>query len=207
MTKTDTELIAEILADTIAMHERVRKGNLQPVAGAAAAIIEAFGRGGKLLLFGNGGSAADAQHLASELVGRFEADRAALAAVALSADTSVLTSIANDEGYERVFARQIEALGQKDDVAFGISTSGLSPNVIGGLETAKARGLRTVALTGRDGAHAGKVADIHINVRSESTARVQEVHRTLIHVICDLVERAVVARAALPHRGDSAVKR
>ena len=190
--KSDTDLIAATLAEAVAMHERVRKGNLQPVADAAAAIIEALGRGGKLLLFGNGGSAADAQHVAAELVGRFEVDRVALAALALSADTSVVTSIGNDEGYERVFARQIEALGRAGDVALGISTSGLSPNVIQGLEAAKAGGLRTIALTGRDGGHAGKVADIHINVRSESTARVQEVHRTLIHAICELVERASV---------------
>ena len=190
--KSDTDLIAATLAEAVAMHERVRKGNLQPVADAAAAIIEALGRGGKLLLFGNGGSAADAQHVAAELVGRFEVDRVALVALALSADTSVVTSIGNDEGYERVFARQIEALGRAGDVALGISTSGLSPNVIQGLEAAKAGGLRTIALTGRDGGHAGKVADIHINVRSESTARVQEVHRTLIHAICELVERASV---------------
>ena len=190
--KSDTELIAATLAEAATMHERVRKGNLQPVADAAAAIIESLKRGGKLLLFGNGGSASDAQHMSAELVGRFQVDRAALSAIALTTDTSVLTSIGNDEGYERVFARQIEALGRKGDVALGISTSGLSPNVIYGLETAKARGLRTIALTGRDGGHVGKAADIHINVRSESTARVQEVHRTLIHVMCDLVERKFV---------------
>ena len=192
--KTDTDLIAATLAETVALHERFRKGTLQAVADAASVIIETLGRGGKLLLFGNGGSAADAQHAAAELVGRFEIDRAGLAAMALACDVSVMTSIANDEGYERVFARQIEALGRKGDVAFGISTSGLSPNVIQGLETAKARGLRTIALTGHDGGHAGKVADIHINVHSDSTARVQEVHRTVIHVICDLVERSIVQR-------------
>jgi D-sedoheptulose 7-phosphate isomerase len=186
-----TTLAATTLAEAVALHERVRKGNLKPVADAAAAIIEMMKRGGKLLLFGNGGSAADAQHVASELVGRFELDRTALAAMALTTDASVITSIGNDEGFERVFSRQIEALGHKGDIAFGISTSGLSPNVIQGLETAKARGLRTIALTGRDGGHAGKIADIHINVPSESTARVQEVHRTLIHVICDLVEKAI----------------
>src|SRR5207237_9735648 len=156
--------------------------------------VERPGRGGKRSLFVHGGSAAGAQHAAAEQVGRFDIDRAALAAMALACHVSVMTSIANDEGYERVFARQIEALGRKGDVAFGISTSGLSPNVIQGLETAKARGLRTIALTGHDGGHAGKVAEIHINVRSESTARVQEVHRTVIHVICDLVERSIVQR-------------
>jgi D-sedoheptulose 7-phosphate isomerase len=190
--KSDTERIAVILAEAVTMHERVRKGNLQPVADAAAAITESLKSGRKLLLFGNGGSASDAQHMSAELVGRFQVDRAALPAIALTTDTSVITSIANDLAYERVFARQIEALGQKGDVALGISTSGLSPNVIEGLETARARGLRTIAMTGRDGGHVGKAADIHINVRSESTARVQEVHRTLIHAICDLVERAFV---------------
>ncbi len=190
--KSDTELIAGTLAEAATLHERARKGNLQPVADAAAAIVESLKRGGKLLLFGNGGSASDAQHMSAELVSRFQIDRAALPAIALTTDASVITSIANDLAYERVFARQIEALGQKGDVALGISTSGLSPNVIEGLETARARGLRTIALTGRDGGHVGKAADIHINVRSESTARVQEVHRTLIHAICELVERAFV---------------
>jgi D-sedoheptulose 7-phosphate isomerase len=116
-----------------------------------------------------------------------------MAAVALTADPGVLTSISNDYGFERVFARQVEALGRPGDVAFGISTSGGSANVLAALHAARARGLKTVALTGRDGGAVGGAADIHINVPSSSTARVQEVHRTLLHVICDLVERAFVA--------------
>jgi D-sedoheptulose 7-phosphate isomerase len=116
-----------------------------------------------------------------------------LSAIALTTDTSVLTSVANDEAFASVFARQIEALGREGDVALGISTSGRSPNVVLSLDAARTRGLRTIALTGRDGGAVGRAAEIHINVPSDSTARVQEVHRTLLHVICDLVERAFLA--------------
>ena len=143
-----------------------------------------------MFAFGNGGSAADAQHVASELVGRFERERRGLAAIALTTDASVLTSVSNDYGFERVFARQIEALGRVGDVAMGITTSGASPNVVAAFEAARGRRLQTIALTGRDGGAAGRAADIHINVPADSTARVQEVHRTLLHVICDLVEKA-----------------
>ena len=172
----------------IALHERVRAADLAPIVAAAAAIRTAFAAGGRLLVFGNGGSAADAQHLAAELVGRFERERAAMPAVALTADTSVLTSIANDYSYTRVFARQIEALGHPGDVAMGITTSGRSANVVTALETAAARGLTTIALTGRDGGAAAAAARIHVNVPDASAARVQEVHRTIIHAICQLVE-------------------
>jgi D-sedoheptulose 7-phosphate isomerase len=189
----EEDLVRRTLSETIALHERVREANLQPVLDAAAAIAGSFRGGGKLLLFGNGGSAADAQHVAAELVGRFQRERAALAAIALTADTSVLSSIGNDYAFDRVFARQIEALGRQGDVAFGISTSGRSPNVLAGLTTARERGLRTLALTGGDGGAIGKAADTHLNVASDSTARVQEVHRTLLHAICDLVERGLFA--------------
>jgi phosphoheptose isomerase len=178
------------LDDNIALHQRVKAGDAQPVVDAAAAIVAALRAGGKLLVFGNGGSAADAQHLVAELVGRFQRERAALAALALTTDTSVLTSIANDYAFERVFARQVEALGRSGDVAFGISTSGDSPNVVAALETARALHMRTIALTGRDGGAAGRAAAVHVNVPGADTARVQEVHRTLLHVICDIVERA-----------------
>jgi len=173
----------------IAVHERLREENLQPVADAAAAILAASTGGSKVLVFGNGGSAADAQHLATDLVGRFQRERRALAAVALTADSSLLTAVANDYAFDRVFVRQIEALGIRGDLAFGISTSGRSTNVVEGLRAARARGLRTIALTGRDGGPAGALADIHINVPDPSTARIQEAHRTLIHAICELVER------------------
>jgi D-sedoheptulose 7-phosphate isomerase len=173
----------------IAVHERLREENLQPVADAAAAILAASTGGSKVLVFGNGGSAADAQHLATDLVGRFQRERRALAAVALTADSSLLTAVANDYAFDRVFVRQIEALGIRGDLAFGISTSGRSTNVVEGLRAARARGLTTIALTGRDGGPAGALADIHINVPDPSTARIQEAHRTLIHAICELVER------------------
>jgi D-sedoheptulose 7-phosphate isomerase len=188
----ESDVAATAIAETIALHERVKQADLRPVTDAADAIIESLRRNGRLLTFGNGGSAADAQHVAAELVGRFLRERRGLAAVALTTDTSVLTSIGNDYAFDRVFARQIEALGQSGDVALGISTSGRSPNVIAAFETARAHGLRTVALTGGDGGPMARLVDIHINVPSDSTARVQEVHRTLLHVICDLVERAFV---------------
>ncbi len=180
--------------ETMALHATA-KADPQPALDAAAAIVEAFGRGGKLLLFGNGGSAADAQHVACELVSRFTRERQALPAIALTTDTSILTAISNDNAFDRVFARQIEALGRQGDVALAISTSGRSPNVVEALKTARAGGLTTIALTGRDGGPAGAGADIHINVPSESTPRVQEVHLTLLHVICDLVESAWVDRS------------
>lgn len=184
------KLVEETLAATIALHGRVRQAGVQTLIEAASTVVVALDRGGKLLLFGNGGSAADAQHVASELVWRFERTRRALAAVALVGDGSVLTSIANDAAYDRVFARQIEALGRPGDVALGISARGQSASVVRALESARAGGLRTIALTGADGGAVGAVADIHVNVPDTSIARVQEVHRTLLHVMCDLVERA-----------------
>jgi phosphoheptose isomerase len=184
------ELFRSTLAETIALHERVRAGDPRPVIDAAGAIVRSLQGGGKLLVFGNGGSAADAQHVASELVNRFERARGALAAIALTADASVVTSVANDDAFERVFARQVDALGREGDVALGISTSGGSANVVAALRTAGARRMQTIALTGRDGGAVGRAAAIHVNVPSTSTARVQEVQRTLLHVMCDLVERA-----------------
>ena len=181
--------VKAVVEACIAVHERLRSENLQPVADAAAAILAASREGGKVLVFGNGGSAADAQHVATDLVGRFQRERRALAAVALTADSSLLTAVANDYAFDRVFVRQIEALGARGDLAFGISTSGRSANVVEALRAARARGLRTIALTGNDGGPAGALADIHINVPDPSTARVQEAHRTLIHAICELVER------------------
>src|SRR4051812_6425424 len=153
MTQTDddrraVELLDSTLSETIVWHERTRAADPAPLLAAAAAMIGALEAGGKLLVFGNGGSAADAQHVAAELVGRFQRDRPAIAAIALTTDTSVLTSVSNDLAYERVFARQVEALGRAGDVALAISTSGMSPNVVAGLTAARHLGLRTVALTG-----------------------------------------------------------
>ncbi|MEP6917870.1 MAG: SIS domain-containing protein [Acidobacteriota bacterium] len=189
MEQTDAEIVTGIFDDAIALHAHVRGLGQTAVLDAARAISLAFDTDRKLLIFGNGGSAADSQHMAAELVGRFARERAAMPALALSTDTSILTSIGNDYSYDRVFARQIEALGRSGDVAFAISTSGGSPNVLAALGAATARGLRTIALTGRDGGPIGTAAEIHINVPGTSTARVQEVHITLIHAICELVER------------------
>jgi len=181
------------LRDAIALHERVRAAGLNTAAAAAAAITASLRQDGKVLVFGNGGSAADAQHMAAELVGRFARERRGYAAIALTTDASVVTSLSNDYGYDRVFERQIEALGKPGDVAIGITTSGGSANVVRALEAARGRKLTTIALTGRDGGAAGRTADLHINVPSESTPRVQEVHMTLLHIICDLVERELSA--------------
>jgi len=181
------------LRDAIALHERVRAAGLDTAAAAAAAISASLRQDGKVLVFGNGGSAADAQHMAAELVGRFARERRGYAAIALTTDASVVTSLSNDYGYDRVFERQIEALGKPGDVAIGITTSGGSANVVRALEAARGRKLTTIALTGRDGGAAGRTADLHINVPSESTPRVQEVHMTLLHIICDLVERELSA--------------
>ena len=186
----DADAVGRVFAAAVAAHQRMGERERASIVAAADAIRTAMAAGGKLLIFGNGGSAADAQHFATELVVRFERERAAFPALALSTDTSVLTAAANDFGFERVFARQIEALGRRGDVAFGISTSGGSVNVLRGIEAATAGGLDTIALTGRDGGALGAAARIHVNVPEASTARVQEVHMTVIHALCTLVERA-----------------
>ena len=186
----DAAIVQALFDETIALHQRIRDTVQESVIDAAAAIRKSLDIGGKLLVFGNGGSAADAQHMTAEMVGRFERDREGLAAIALTADGSIVTSVANDFTFDWVFARQVEALGKREDVALGISTSGRSPNVLMALEAANAKGMKTIALTGRDGGVIGKAAGIHINVPHASTARIQEVHRTVIHAICALVERA-----------------
>ena len=186
---SDSDLIRTIFDETAAAHQRFSAKQLDSVVAAATAIRRAVKNGRKLLAFGNGGSAADAQHLVAELVGRFEMERAALAAVALTSNSSIVTAIGNDYSYDYVFARQVEALGVAGDVAFGISTSGKSPNVERAVVAAKARGLLTIALTGRDGGSIGPLADIHLNVAEQSTPRVQEVHRTVLHAMCSLIER------------------
>jgi phosphoheptose isomerase len=181
--------VETLIAEAIRVHELTRATAPAPVVATVEALLAAFGRNGKALIFGNGGSAADALHFAAELVGRFERDRRGVAALALPADPSILTSVANDYGYESVFARQVEALGSPGDVAIAISTSGESPNVLRALAAARARGLTTVGFTGRDGGAVGRSVDIHVNVPHASAARVQEVHRTLIHAVCELVEK------------------
>jgi D-sedoheptulose 7-phosphate isomerase len=182
-------LVHDALHECARLHEQAATQSTASVVLVSDALKAAFASDGKALLFGNGGSALDAQHFAAELVGRFARERRALAAIALTTDTSILTSVANDYTYERVFSRQVEALGRAGDVAIGISTSGASANVLAALQAASARGMKTVAFTGRDGGLIGAVADIHVNVPHSVTARVQEVHRSLIHAVCELVER------------------
>jgi len=189
----ESDVAEATLSAAIALHERVRADGLDATVAAAQAIAASLKQGGKVLVFGNGGSAADAQHTATELVGRFTRERRGYAAVALTTDGCLMTSVSNDYGYERLFARQVEALGRSGDVALGITTSGQSANVVQALEAARAMKLTTIALTGCDGGAAGRAADLHINVPSDVTPRVQEVHMTLLHVICDLVESQLSA--------------
>jgi D-sedoheptulose 7-phosphate isomerase len=152
-------------------------------------LVEAVRHGGKLLLFGNGGSAADAQHIAAELIIRYKADRPAIAAIALTTDSSTLTACGNDLGFEALFERQIEGLGRAGDVAIGISTSGNSPNVLRALTRAKHMGLKTVGLTGGTGGRVGGLCDAAIIVPSAVTARIQEMHITIGHILCKALEQ------------------
>ena len=191
MAEDRTKAVEAMLRDAARLHERTAADAAGAVVAVADAMLEAFGSGAKVLIFGNGGSAADAQHFACELVGRFLRERRGLPAMALTADTSAMTAIANDYGFDRVFVRQIEAHGRKGDIAVGISTSGASANVLAGLTYAKSRGLKTVAFTGGGGGAIGAAADLHVNVPHDLTPRIQEVHRTLIHAVCDLIERQI----------------
>jgi len=181
--------VDEILREASTLLETVRGIAPAQVLLAADMLVSALKSRNKVLVFGNGGSASDAEHLAAELVGRFARDRQGWPAVSLTADSSVVTAIGNDYGFDQIFARQVEALGRQGDIAFAISTSGKSANVIAGLEAAERGGLRRIALTGRDGGLLGRAAELQINVPHDSVPRVQEVHRTLLHVICELVER------------------
>ena len=176
---------------SIAAKQAVLKGLVGDIEKSALLFVAAFRNGRKLLFFGNGGSASDAQHLAAEFVGRYERERRALAAIALTTDTSALTPIANDYSFERVFSRQIEALGAKGDVAVGITTSGNSENVLQGILTAKRMGLATVVLTGKNGGKIKNSADVTLVVPSDSTSRIQESHIMIGHIWCDLVDRSL----------------
>lgn len=183
----------EIITQTLDAHDRLlaqlRQTGIEKIAAAAEMITKALKNGGTVYICGNGGSAADAQHIAGELVGRFTRERKAIAAVALSADTSILTSVANDYGYEKVFARQVEALVRKGDILWAFSTSGTSANIIAAAELAKERGASLLAFTGRSDTKLERLADICICAGSKSTARSQEIHQLAYHIICDLVEQ------------------
>ena len=163
---------------------------------AVSLLVDAFKSGNKLLVMGNGGSAADAQHLAAEIVGRFKLERPALPAIALTTDSSILTAIGNDYGFERIFSRQVEAHAVAGDVVLGISTSGNSSNIQLALEIAASRGCRTIALLGKDGGSIKTVAELALVVPSNDTARIQEGHIAIIHIVCDLVEKTLFKPAA-----------
>lgn len=166
----------------------------EEVAAAARLMIESIRSGGKVLIFGNGGSAADAQHIAAELVNRFTYDRPPLAAISLTTDTSILTSVANDSSFDRLFERQVRALGRAEDVALAISTSGNSPNVLLGVTAARELGMRTIGLAGRDGGKLAPEVDVALVVESDSTQHIQETHITIGHILCDLLESAIHPR-------------
>jgi D-sedoheptulose 7-phosphate isomerase len=173
---------------TVEAHRAFVARSASQAEAAATVIKDAVTAGRLVLVFGNGGSATDAQHLAAELVVRYAKSRRAVAALALTSDSAVLTAAANDMGVAAMFARQVDALGRPGDVAVGITTSGQSANVNEALRLARTKGLSTIALTGRDGGEAGTLADVHVNVPSDVTARIQEVHRTWIHAVCAWVE-------------------
>jgi D-sedoheptulose 7-phosphate isomerase len=185
------DVVRDILGQASETHARMRALDPAPIVRAVALCLEAIDAGGKILIFGNGGSAAESQHFATELTIRFARNRRALPAIALTTDTSALTAAGNDLGFERIFARQVEALGREGDVAIGISTSGSSPNVLMGLLVARERGLRTIAMTGQN-TGLMQEADAVIAVPDPVTARVQEVQLTVLHILCELIERASV---------------
>ena len=182
------ELILNILQDSLETKEQFIKDNLDLIQEGADSLATCITSGHKIMIFGNGGSAADAQHIAAEFVNRFQVERPPLAALALTTDTSVITSIANDYHFDQIFSKQIQALGKKDDIAIGISTSGGSKNVIQAIRAAKDIGMITLGLMGRGGELA-QCTDLAFRVESDITARIQEAHSTLGHILCDLAER------------------
>lgn len=184
--------IQQLFQDSIETKQKSRNTLTAPIEAAANTLIASLNKGGKVLSCGNGGSAADAQHFSSELINRFEKERRALPAIALTTDSSNLTSIANDYAYNRVFSRQVEALGQAGDCLLAISTSGNSGNVIEAIKTAHEKGMNVIALTGKDGGEMKDLYqddDVEIRVPSDRTARIQEVHLLVIHCLCYLIDR------------------
>jgi len=187
------EVLKKQIIDLIEAHKKLiaelQESGIETLAAAAEAVTKALKQNGTVYVCGNGGSAADAQHIAAELVGRFERERKGLAAVALTTDTSVITSIANDYGYENVFAKQVEALVGEGDILWAISTSGTSPNIVAAAESAKKKGALVLAFTGSSNSKLEQMADICFCANSKSTARTQEIHQIAYHIICDLVEQ------------------
>jgi D-sedoheptulose 7-phosphate isomerase len=198
---TDREIVLrQRVAESIAASQRLLDASdaIAATAEAAERVAASLRAGGKVMFFGNGGSASDAGHLAAELLGRFTLERSSLAAACLSDHTSAMTAIGNDYGYDEVFARQVAGLGRPGDVAVGLSTSGSSPNVVRGLEAARELGMVTVALTGAGGGKVAAVVDVCVRVPSEETPRVQELCMLLGHALCELVERDLAEPPASP---------
>ncbi len=186
---TSEEIIRDAFNASILVKQTLMQQSVPVIQKMASQIVRAYKRGGKLVLFGNGGSAADAQHVAGELVNRFLFDRPALPAIALTTDSSILTCVGNDSAFDQIFARQVEALVTPDDVVIGISTSGNSANVLTGVQAARAKGAFTIGLSGRRGGHLKNLVDLCLVVPSESTPRIQEAHITVLHIVCRLVEQ------------------
>jgi D-sedoheptulose 7-phosphate isomerase len=189
----DEQQLGRAVEDSLRLKRSFFDANLGRILDAGRRIAASLVAGGRLLTFGNGGSAADAQHFAAELVGRFQRERRSLSAIALTTDPSIVTALGNDYGFERVFSRQIQAHGRAGDIAFGITTSGRSPNVVAGLREARGRGLLTIGLTGRGGGDVAAVSEILIDVPGGSTQRIQEVHAMVVHLLCEVVEDSVPA--------------
>jgi len=184
------DIITTILEDTIRIKRLAVMEQMDALMAAADMLVTSVASGHKILLFGNGGSAADAQHLAAEFINRFQIERHPLPALALTTDTSVITSIGNDYSFDQIFAKQIQALGKRDDVAWGISTSGNSPNVLAGLRAARERGMRCLGMTGQGGALVD-ASDLALTVPTATTARVQETHILMGHILCQLVDQTL----------------
>ena len=189
------ERIQQIALESIETKRAFFDTHADTVARAADVLIETIRAGGKILIFGNGGSAADAQHIAAELVNRLNYDRPPIAAIALTTDTSILTSVANDASFAELFERQVRALGRKGDAVIAISTSGNSPNVLKAVEAARELSISIIALAGRDGGKLAPLADVALVVETDSTQRVQETHITIAHILCELVEDALYPQA------------
>jgi len=190
------EQIAQAFRESADLKLRFIRQNAEVLNKVVIIVVEAFKAGNKVLLFGNGGSAADAQHLAAEFVNRFLIERPPLPAIALTTDTSILTSISNDYGFADSFSKQVKALGKEGDVAIAISTSGSAANVIKAVKVAKEMGMKTVGLTGNDGGELARVAEVSIVVDSTVTPRIQEVHITVGHVLCEMVDRMLFQQPA-----------
>jgi D-sedoheptulose 7-phosphate isomerase len=192
-------IVERSFAESIEAKRRCLKNNHESLIRAATVIVEAFNNESKLMIFGNGGSAADAQHIAAEFVNKFMIERPPLPAMALTTDTSILTAVGNDDlTFEEIFSKQIKALGMEGDVAWGISTSGESANVLAGLRVARNRGLRTIAMTGSSTGKMAELAQILLGVDAKNTARIQECHITMAHIICELVDYQLFQRLSSP---------